>query len=46
MSFLGIGILWLHHHAMFGAIVRIDRRLTLANFLGTPYGHRAYSPQI
>src|SRR3954469_10299708 len=33
LSFLGIGILWLHHHAIFSAVARVDRTLVLLNLL-------------
>jgi uncharacterized membrane protein len=33
LSFIGIGILWLHHHAILSAVSRIDRRLVLLNLL-------------
>ncbi len=31
LSFLGIGIFWLHHHAIFGMAARADRPLVLLN---------------
>ena len=31
LSFLGIAILWLHHHAIFRAAARVDRPLVLLN---------------
>jgi uncharacterized membrane protein len=33
LSFLGIGILWLHHHAIFSAVGRADRTLVLLNLI-------------
>src|SRR3954466_7238151 len=33
LSFLGIGILWLHHPAIFSAIKEADRRLVLLNMV-------------
>jgi uncharacterized membrane protein len=33
LSFLGIGILWLHHHAIFSAVGRVDRPLVLINLI-------------
>src|SRR3954469_11452131 len=33
LSFLGIGILWLHHHAIFTAIGQADRTLVLLNLI-------------
>ncbi len=33
LSFLGIGIFWLHHHAIFGMAARADRPLVLLNLL-------------
>lgn len=33
ISFVGIGLLWLHHHAIFSAIARVDRPLLLLNLL-------------
>jgi uncharacterized membrane protein len=33
LSFVGIGILWLHHHAIFSAVEWIDRPLVLRNLL-------------
>jgi uncharacterized membrane protein len=33
LSFPGIGILWLHHHAMFSAVVHVDRTLVLLNLI-------------
>jgi uncharacterized membrane protein len=33
LSFVGLGIMWLHHHAMFGALARVDRPLVLLNLL-------------
>ena len=31
VSFGSIGIAWLHHHAVFGSIARVDRRIMLLN---------------
>src|SRR5690242_20165858 len=33
LSFLGIGILWLHHHAIFSALAHVDRTLVLLNLI-------------
>src|SRR4051794_7780014 len=33
LSFLGIGILWLHHHAIFTAVGHADRGLVLLNMI-------------
>ena len=33
LSFLGIGILWLHHHAIFTAVGHADRTLVLLNLI-------------
>jgi uncharacterized membrane protein len=33
LSFLGIGILWLHHHAIFSAVAHVDRTLVLLNLI-------------
>jgi uncharacterized membrane protein len=33
LSFIGIGILWLHHHAIFSAVGHVDRRLVLLNLI-------------
>jgi uncharacterized membrane protein len=33
LSFIGIGILWLHHHAIFAAIGHADRTLVLLNLI-------------
>lgn len=33
VSFLTIGIMWINHHAMFGAITRVDRRLLIINLV-------------
>lgn len=33
LSFLGIGILWLHHHAIFSAVGHADRTLVLLNLI-------------
>jgi uncharacterized membrane protein len=33
LSFVGIGILWLHHHAIFGMVSRADRPLVLLNLV-------------
>src|SRR3954468_22308284 len=33
LSFVGIGILWLHHHAIFSAVAHADRTLVLLNRL-------------
>jgi uncharacterized membrane protein len=33
LSFVGIGILWLHHHAIFSALARVDRPLVLINLV-------------
>jgi uncharacterized membrane protein len=33
LSFLGIGILWLHHHAIFSALGQVDRTLVLLNLI-------------
>src|SRR3954454_23871505 len=33
LSFLGIGILWLHHHAIFSAVVHVDRTLVLLHLI-------------
>src|SRR3954453_8592424 len=33
LSFVGIGILWLHHHAIFSAVGHVDRRLVLLNLI-------------
>ena len=33
LSFLGIGILWLHHHAIFSAVGQADRKLVLLNLI-------------
>src|SRR4051812_28937741 len=33
LSFLGIGILWLHHHAIFSAVAHADRTLVLLNMV-------------
>jgi uncharacterized membrane protein len=33
LSFIGIGILWLHHHAIFTAIGHADRTLVLLNLI-------------
>jgi uncharacterized membrane protein len=31
MSFVGIGLVWLHHHAIFGAVTRVDRTMVVLN---------------
>src|SRR4051812_46516388 len=33
LSFIGIGILWLHHHAIFTAVGHADRGLVLLNMI-------------
>jgi uncharacterized membrane protein len=33
LSFIGIGILWLHHHAIFTAVGQADRTLVLLNLI-------------
>jgi uncharacterized membrane protein len=33
VSFLTIGIMWINHHAMFGAITLVDRRLLIINLV-------------
>ena len=33
LSFLGIGILWLHHHAIFRSVGHVDRTLVLLNLI-------------
>jgi uncharacterized membrane protein len=33
LSFVGLGIMWLHHHAIFRALAEIDRPLVLLNLL-------------
>jgi uncharacterized membrane protein len=33
LSFLGIGIAWLHHHALFTTLARMDRPFVLMNLL-------------
>jgi uncharacterized membrane protein len=33
VSFIGIGITWLHHHAIFAHLARVDRTLLLLNLL-------------
>jgi uncharacterized membrane protein len=33
LSFFGIGMMWLHHHALFRLLARVDRPLMLLNLL-------------
>jgi uncharacterized membrane protein len=33
LSFLGIGILWLHHHAIFSTVAHVDRTFVLLNLI-------------
>lgn len=33
IGFLGVGVTWLNHHTMFGAIARVNRTLLLLNLL-------------
>jgi uncharacterized membrane protein len=33
LSFVGIGIAWLHHHAIFSSLARMDRAFVLLNLL-------------
>src|SRR4051812_45175085 len=33
LSFGGLGIMWLHHHALFGVLARVDRPLVLLTLL-------------